>query len=107
MGADDLWIGEMRSVAMPGGRLLLINLEGEVRAFEDRCAHQGVPLSEGRLADGVLTCSAHEWQYDAATGRGLNPCGVALQTFPVEVRDGAIWVDVPEARVLDRRHAGR
>jgi toluene monooxygenase system ferredoxin subunit len=93
---DELWSGEMRAAGVEGQPVLLINLDGRVLAFEDRCAHQGVPLSKGRLAAGVLTCGAHEWQYDAATGRCLNPCGVALKTFPVEVRDGEIWVELTE-----------
>jgi toluene monooxygenase system ferredoxin subunit len=95
---DDLWSGEMRSTSVEGRRVLLVNIEGRVHAFEDRCAHQGVPLSQGRLAAGVLTCGAHEWQYDAATGNCLNPCGVTLKSFPVEVRDGDIWVEVAEPR---------
>lgn len=96
--AADLWIGEMRATSVEGRPLLLVNVEGRVVAFEDRCAHQGVPLSRGRLAAGVLTCMAHEWQYDAATGQGLNPCGVSLKTFPVEVRDGEIWIEVAAER---------
>jgi toluene monooxygenase system ferredoxin subunit len=91
---EDLWIGEMRAANVEGRAVLLINVAGQVRAFEDRCAHQGVPLSRGRLREGVLTCSVHEWQYDAATGQGLNPCGVSLRSFPVEVRDGDIWVEI-------------
>jgi toluene monooxygenase system ferredoxin subunit len=96
--SDDLWSGEMRAACVGGRAVLLINVDGRVHAFEDRCAHQGVPLSQGRLAAGVLTCGAHEWQYDAATGQCLNPCGVALRTFPVEVRDGEIWVELGERR---------
>jgi toluene monooxygenase system ferredoxin subunit len=95
---DDLWSGEMRGTSVDGRPVLLVNIDGRVHAFEDRCAHQGVPLSQGRLAAGVLTCGAHEWQYDAATGNCLNPCGVTLKSFPVEVRDGDIWVEVAAAR---------
>jgi toluene monooxygenase system ferredoxin subunit len=91
---DDLWSGEMRAVEVEGEQLVLINCDGCVRAFADRCAHQGVPLSLGRLEGGVLTCSAHAWQYDVASGEGINPQGVSLRVFRVEVRDGAIWVDV-------------
>lgn len=93
MDAGDLWIGEMHAANVDGNPVLLVNVGGQVRAFENRCAHQGIPLSRGRLAAGVLTCAAHEWQYDLATGRCLNPCGVTLRTFAVEVRDGNIWVD--------------
>jgi toluene monooxygenase system ferredoxin subunit len=91
---EDLWSGEMRGLEVEGRPILLVNLEGTVRAFEDRCAHKGVRLSLGRLERGVLTCSAHVWQYDIASGQGINPRGVSLRAFPVEVRDGAIWVDL-------------
>jgi toluene monooxygenase system ferredoxin subunit len=96
--ASELWIGEMRAARVEGRALLLVNVEGRIQAFEDRCAHQGVPLSQGRFKAGILTCSVHEWQYDAATGQGLNPCGVSLKSFPVEVRDGDIWVEIATER---------
>jgi toluene monooxygenase system ferredoxin subunit len=95
-GLDDLWSGEMRAARVAGWPVLLVNVGGQVRAFEDRCAHQGVPLSQGRLHGGVLTCCAHEWQYDLATGHCLNPCNIALKAFPVEVRDGEIWVEITD-----------
>jgi toluene monooxygenase system ferredoxin subunit len=91
---DDLWSGEMRAVTVEGQPVLLVNLEGTVRAYADRCAHQRFPLSQGRLEGFVLTCRAHEWQYDVRTGAGMNPSGVKLAAFPVEVREGSIWVDV-------------
>jgi toluene monooxygenase system ferredoxin subunit len=93
--ADDLWMGEMRGLEVEGTPLLLLNVDGALRAFDDRCPHQRSPLSQGKLSSGVLTCAAHHWEYDVRTGEGLNPRGVALRSFPVEVRDGAIWVDVP------------
>lgn len=95
---DDLWNGEMRSVRLEGRHVLLVRVDGEVHAYEDRCAHLGLPLSEGRLAGCVLTCAAHEWQYDACTGHGINPRNAALRRFPVRIEAGAIWVavDAPE-----------
>ena len=58
----------------------------------------GVPISGGRLVGGEITCGAHHWQYDAATGCGVNPRSAALRRFPARVRDGAVEVDVePDA----------
>ncbi len=91
---EGLWSGEMLGVAVGGVRVLLVNIDGAVSAFEDRCAHQRLPLRDGRLKGRVLTCSAHEWEYDACTGQGLNPKCVQLRRFPVLVRDGDILVDV-------------
>jgi toluene monooxygenase system ferredoxin subunit len=75
-------------------RVLIIKLDGEVYAFEDRCAHLGVALSEGMLEGGVLTCSAHLYQYDARTGDGVNPKSARLRTYPVAIEDGTIFVDI-------------
>jgi toluene monooxygenase system ferredoxin subunit len=91
---DALWSGEMLGSFAGGCRVLLVNHEGVLYAYHDRCPHLGVPLSKGRLHGDVLTCSAHEWQYDVRTGRGINPRCAALETLPIEVKDGAVWVRV-------------
>jgi toluene monooxygenase system ferredoxin subunit len=106
LARESLWQGEMRPLELGGRRVVLIDVEGEVHAFEDRCAHKGVPISRGRLEDGVLTCWAHQWQYDARTGCGLNPQGVGLRRLPVEVREGDIWVEVEQGEQREREAQG-
>jgi toluene monooxygenase system ferredoxin subunit len=93
LAIDDLWEGEMRGCEIAGTPVLLVNASGEVHAFVDRCAHQGVRLSEGRFEAGVLTCAAHGWQYDARTGRGINPASACLRVLDVRIEAGAIFVD--------------
>jgi toluene monooxygenase system ferredoxin subunit len=93
---DDLWSGSMLGVSIDGVPVLLVNLDGMIRAFEDRCQHQGVKLSEGSLRCGVITCFAHAWQYDARTGKGINPERVRLRSFRVDVRGDDVLVDVAE-----------
>ena len=95
---DDLWSGEMLGVCVGGRRILLVRLDSEIHAYEDRCAHLGVALSEGRLAGGVLTCAAHEWQYDARSGRSINPKAAMLRRFPVRIEGGEIWVSLEAER---------
>ena len=91
---DELWDGEMAPRTVGGRRVLLVRLGDEVRAYEDRCVHLGVALSEGQLDDRVITCPAHHYQYDAGTGRGINPRTACLTRYPVRLEAGAIWVDV-------------
>jgi toluene monooxygenase system ferredoxin subunit len=91
---EELWTGEMRACAVAGRAFVLIDCGGEVSAFADRCAHQGFPLHKGRLEGTTLTCAAHEWQYDACTGAGINPQTVSLRRYPVEVRGQDIWIDI-------------
>lgn len=94
---EELWIGEKLGLEIEGRKLLLVNVEGAVCAFEDRCAHQSWPLSRGKLEGRELTCSLHHWRYDACTGAGLNPAGVALRAYAVRVVDGEICVELDGA----------
>jgi toluene monooxygenase system ferredoxin subunit len=94
----ELWDGELRGVMVRGVPVLLLRLGSEVRAFVDRCAHQRMKLSEGRLDGRVLTCGAHGWSYDALTGEGVNPTGAQLHRLPVRVDGDALLVDVEDVR---------
>jgi toluene monooxygenase system ferredoxin subunit len=94
---EEVWEGEMTALVVAGRRVVLIRKGETVVALEDRCAHLGVRLSGGRLEGDVLTCAAHEWQYDAMSGKGLNPSHVRLHKFAVKVEDGQVWVDVERA----------
>ncbi len=91
---DTLWPGEMLGCTVAGRPVLLVNVEGTVVAYADRCAHLGTPLSAGRFAQGRILCAAHHWEYDARTGAGINPRTATLASFPVEIRDGMVFVDV-------------
>jgi toluene monooxygenase system ferredoxin subunit len=91
---EELWTGEMRGLVVDGRRVLVLRTERGVYAYEDRCAHLGVPLSRGTLSGRVLTCSAHHYQYDAESGRGINPNSVRLTALPVKIDAGAIAVDI-------------
>lgn len=97
---DDVWVGEKRVVQVGLRRVLLVALADGVHAYEDRCLHLGLSFEAATLAEGVLTCAAHHWQYDAASGRGVNPGNVCLRRYPVREHEGRILVDVeaPEER---------
>ena len=92
--ANELWDGDMRVVVVAAKRLVLIRQGTAISAFEDRCAHLGVPISQGRIDRGVITCSAHHWQYDVATGTGVNPRNAQLCRFPARLHNGEVQVDV-------------
>jgi toluene monooxygenase system ferredoxin subunit len=93
LARDDLWTGEMRGLVVAGRPVLLVDLDGEVHAFEDRCAHQRVKLSQGKLDGWQLTCAAHGWCYDLRTGSAINPVGARLCRVAVRIEDGAVLVD--------------
>ncbi len=92
----DLCSGEMKGFLVQGTRVLLVRKGEAIYAYEDRCAHQRIPLSIG-FFDGetVISCRAHGWEYHACTGQGINPKSTQLRPFPVQVQNGEVFVDVP------------
>lgn len=97
MAEDDLWEGELTGVEAGEKKIVLMNIGGEIRAYQDRCPHLGSRLSEGDLDGSTLTCAAHLWEFDVLTGKGTNPGNCQLVAFGTRVADGTIEVFVPEA----------
>lgn len=92
---DELWDGDMAPVAVEGLNVLLVNVDGQVRAYENRCPHQAWVLDEGDFDGEKITCLRHMWEFDADTGEGVNPTSARLTGYPCEVADdGTIRVDV-------------
>ncbi|MEM7072488.1 MAG: aromatic ring-hydroxylating dioxygenase subunit alpha [Pseudomonadota bacterium] len=58
--------GSVKPIEFVGHPLLLLrDMDGEIRVFENVCIHRGAILVEkpGRLKSGVLTCPYHAWCY--------------------------------------------
>lgn len=91
---DELWEGEATGVIVDGQKVLLLKFGDEVFAYENRCLHMGAALSDGFLEGETLTCPLHAWQYDARTGKGINPTDVCLKSFRVSIENGTVFVDV-------------
>jgi toluene monooxygenase system ferredoxin subunit len=95
MDFDELWEGDLTGVQVNRTNVLLLNVDGEVRAYLNRCPHQAWPLEEGDLDGRELTCANHHWVFDAVSGKGINPEDCELTAFPVKIEDGTIWVSTP------------
>jgi toluene monooxygenase system ferredoxin subunit len=93
---DELWMGEKLGLVVSGRPVLLVNVEGSVCAYEDRCRHKGIALSLGKLEGHQLTCAVHGWIYDARTGAGINPESAQLCSYPVRIEGNDILIDVAE-----------
>src|SRR2546429_4796896 len=82
-------------IASVNGHPLALFADGEsIRAVDNRCPHMGFPLHRGTLEDGILTCHWHHARFDLATGGTFDQWADDLESFPVELRDGEIWVDL-------------
>ncbi len=78
-----------------GNRVLALFLVGEtVYAIDGICLHAGGPLAEGKLEGPIITCPWHGWQYDVTTGRHCLNANLCTTSFPVEICDGDVFVQV-------------
>ena len=80
--------------------------DGEVVAFDNRCRHKRMPLSEGRIMpDGTLECAYHGLCYDSSGAcvavpshpDGNIPTQLQLTPYPVIEKDGLVWIWPGEA----------
>lgn len=98
---EDLWEGEMQSFEIDGEEVLLVWPEGKAPcAFQGICPHQEIPLVEGTLEGQVVTCRAHQWKFDACSGKSINPAGAKLASYPVKVENGEVLVEVEGIKPL-------
>jgi 3-phenylpropionate/trans-cinnamate dioxygenase ferredoxin subunit len=110
VAVDDLGGSQVAVVdETPHGALAVGISAGKPFAVSNRCRHLFASLGKGHVTDdGCLECPWHGARYDVGTGKMVRgPQGafkplagavkattgaMPLQTFPVEVRDGAIWL---------------
>ena len=72
--------------------ILVVYDRGRVFALDNRCPHMGFPLDRGSVEDGILTCHWHHARFDLESGCTFDLWADDTPTFPVEVRDGEVWV---------------
>jgi len=80
-------------VDVAGRSLLVFRLGGEVWATQRACLHQGGDLGDGIVVDGTIVCPLHGWRFDIRTGIHTDSAYNCLRTYPVQVRDGRVYVD--------------
>ena len=90
--ADELRDDSPQIVQANGHSIGLFFHEDEFYAIDNRCPHMGFPLTKGSVDDGVLTCHWHHARFEMSCGDTFDPFADDVQTYPVEVRDGEVYV---------------
>ena len=92
---SDVPADEALGVTVGGVDLAVARHEDEVFALQDLCSHAAVALSEGEVEDCTVECWLHGSRFDLRTGKPSGfPATEPVATFPVEVRDDGVYVDV-------------
>ena len=86
--------GTLASVKVAGRQLAVWNDGGEFIAVENACPHKGGPLSRGWLKGATVTCPWHRFRFDLRRACSLTNPAMRLRTYPVQVEDGVLRVDI-------------
>ncbi len=86
--------GRVKTVACGLATVCMTHHQGKYAALDNRCPHQGGPLGEGSIENGLLRCPWHGWDYDPTTGNSPGGFDDGVDTFAVEVRDDGVYVAV-------------
>lgn len=106
--AETIHVGQLETLKNDGAKVVkrgkhgiaVFLHEGKLHAVDNRCPHMGFPLHMGSLCDGILTCHWHHARFDVKSGGTLDPWADDVPTYPVEVKDGEVWVKlIPHHKV--------
>jgi nitrite reductase (NADH) small subunit len=88
--------GEITEVMAGGLPYAVCNANGELHCLGGICPHAGGPLGQGALHGDIIVCPWHEWEFNCKTGANAEDEDLVVDTYPVLVKDGIIYIDVPE-----------
>ena len=102
--------GGRKIVRIEGREIGVFNLGGSFYALRNSCPHQAARVCLGKIVgttlpsevyefqygrEGrILRCPWHEWEYDIATGEAVFDPSVKVKSYPVEVSDGEVVVEI-------------
>jgi 3-phenylpropionate/trans-cinnamate dioxygenase ferredoxin component len=86
----------MKGIQLDNGRrVLVVNLDGTLHAWDGTCTHEEADLSTGFLLGEQVTCPLHLSVFDLNTGEAITPpATVPLKKYQLKVENEDIFVIV-------------
>ncbi len=87
--------GRVQTVTAGHQGICLTHYKGKFSALDNRCPHQGGPLGEGSIENGMLRCPWHGWDFDPCSGMPPGGFDDGVSTFEVKEENNEIFVGIP------------
>ena len=76
-------------------RICLAFVNGDFRAVQDACTHNGDSLSKGTINYlGEIICPWHNYRFDLATGKACDSSCADLRTFPIKLDESGFFIGI-------------
>lgn len=87
--------GSRETFDIEGVQGLLLNVNGEYFAIENKCSHAEVELNDGVVEEETIACPLHGAKFCLKSGKALTPPAYEdIETFPVRIVGGVIQVKI-------------
>jgi nitrite reductase (NADH) small subunit len=97
--AADIPFGQGRAYVVDGRQIAVFRLrDGQVRALDATCPHQGGPLADGLIDDTIVVCPLHGRSYDLASGHESGDGPPACSHAATIDDDGTVRVILDRAK---------
>jgi NAD(P)H-dependent nitrite reductase small subunit len=90
---EDFPEGQGRMISAARKPVAVFKVNGKIYAVNNICPHMGGPIGGGEVEGTTVSCPYHHMCFDLETGRSADSFGHSLQTYPVKVEDGEVWID--------------
>ena len=75
-----------------GDKMICVaNVDGQMLAVDNTCAHVGGPLGQGVVHKGKIVCPWHGWAYDLKTGE-LAPGKPGVEPYELKVEGEEVLI---------------
>jgi nitrite reductase/ring-hydroxylating ferredoxin subunit len=78
-----------------GNLYAVCNADGEFRALSGVCPHDGGPLGQGTVSQGLVVCPWHMWEFDPSSGACPLDETLNVPVYPTKVEGDSVLVDLP------------
>jgi naphthalene 1,2-dioxygenase system ferredoxin subunit len=93
LSVSDLPDDDVIAVNAGDAEIAVYHVAGEVFATDNVCTHGHARLCDGFLDGYEIECPLHPGKFDVRSGKALcEPLASDVQTFPIKIEDGHVFV---------------
>ena len=94
---DELKDSDTKKLNLDSQQILLSKVNGKYGAVEGLCPHQGGPLIDSKIENGIIHCPWHGHPFDPISGKSLGKDS-NLETFEVDEREDGIYLKITPSK---------
>jgi 3-phenylpropionate/trans-cinnamate dioxygenase ferredoxin subunit len=84
-------------VEVANKKICITRVDGQWHGFAYKCPHASGIMANGNLdSDGNIICPVHRYRFSLKNGRNTSGEGYFLKTYPIEWREGALFVGLAQ-----------